>query len=155
MARSNAIGKMREIAEDELCHENPRLVHLRGLTGNNEATEKQLLAGPLAGEVTVLHSQVLVLGYVAPARTKGGIIRTDKNVEEDRYQGNIGLVIALGKGAFKDDAVAKFHGDKLKIGDWVMYVPADGIQLFIAGVPCRLFSDTRILMKVTNPEIYY
>lgn len=155
MARSNAIGKMREIAEDELNHTNPRLAHLRGLTGNTTATEKQLLAGPLTGEAAVLHSQVLVMGYIATARTKGGIIRTDKNVEEDRYQGNVGLVIGLGKGAFKDDAVAKFNGDKLKVGDWVMYVTADGIQLFINGVPCRLFSDTRILMKVTNPEIYY
>jgi co-chaperonin GroES (HSP10) len=155
MARSNAIGKMRDIAEDELNHTNPRLAHLRGLTGNFEATAAELLDGPLVGEVEVLHSQVLVMGYIATARTKGGIIRTDKAVEEDRYQGNIGLVIALGKGAFTDDAVAKFHGDKLQIGDWVMYVPADGIQMFINRVPCRLFSDTRILMRVQNPEIYF
>lgn len=155
MARSNAIGKMREIAEDETNLLDPRLAHLRGLTGNHEATLAELLDGPLVGEVEVLHSQVLVMGYVAPARTKGGIILTDKAVEEDRYQGNVGLVIGLGKGAFKDDAVAKFHGDKLQIGDWVMYVAADGISMFINRTPCRLFSDTRILMKVQTPEIYY
>ena len=139
MARSNAVGKMREIAETI----GPR--------------DKVLLAA-LAGhhkKLTVLHSQVLVAGYVASARSKGGIIFTDKTVEEDRWQGNIGLVIGLGKGAFKDDSVAKFHGDSLKIGDWVMYVPADGVSLFINQVPCRLFQDTRILMKVTDPEIYY
>ena len=137
MARSN--HKMREIAE----FVGPR--------------DKALLAS-LAGEhkkLTVLHSQVLVAGYIAGARSKGGIIFTDQTVEEDRWQGNIGLVIALGKGAFKDDAVAKFHGDKLKLGDWVMYLPADGVALFINQVPCRLFQDTRILMKVDNPEIYY
>jgi ribosomal protein L24E len=64
-------------------------------------------------------------------------------------------VIALGSGAFQDHPVAKFNGDELEIGDWVMYVPADGIALFINEVPCRLFSDTRILMKVENPEIYF
>ena len=139
MAHSNAIGKMREIAETI----GPR--------------DKVLLAA-LQGEhkkLTVLHSQVLVAGYIKSARSKGGIIFTDKAVEEDRWQGNIGLVIAMGKGAFKDDSVAQFHGDKLKIGDWVMYVPADGVSMFINQVPCRLFQDTRILMKVTNPEIYY
>ncbi len=140
MARSNAIGKMREIAESS---EDPRKV-LFGVIGKDTLKE-----------ITVLHSQVLVATYVRPAKTKGGIFLTDKVVEEDRWQGNIGLVVALGKGAFKDDAVAKFHGDKLEIGDWVMYVPADGVSLFIKQVPCRLFQDTRILMKVTNPEIYY
>lgn len=140
MARSNAIGKMREIADD------------------TETDPKKLLlskVGKIDGELTVLHSQVLVAGYVRPAKTRGGIWMTDKAVEEDRWQGNVGMVIALGKGAFKDDGVAQFHGDSLKVGDWVMYTPADGISMFIREVPCRLFQDTRILMKVTNPEIYY
>jgi len=137
MARSN--HKMRDIAE----FVGPR--------------DKALLHA-LSGEhkkLTVFHSQVLVAGYIETARSKGGIISTDKTVEEDRWQGNIGLVIGLGKGAFKDDGVAQFHGDKLKLGDWVMYLPADGVSLFINQVPCRLFQDTRILMKVENPEIYY
>lgn len=140
MARSNAIGKMREIADD--IESDPRKLLFSKV-------------GKIDGELTVLHSQVLVAGYVRPGRTKGGIFLTDKAVEEDRWQGNIGLVIALGKGAFLDDAVAKFHGDNLKVGDWVMYQPADGIGMFIREVPCRLFQDTRILMKVTDPEIYY
>lgn len=138
MARSNAIGKMREIADST---EDPKKILLRSV-------------GDLSGQV-VLHSQVLVAGYVRPGKTKGGIFLSDKAVEEDRWQGNIGLVLMLGKGAFKDDSVAKFHGDTLKVGDWVMYQPADGISLFIREVPCRLFQDTRILMKVTDPEIYY
>ena len=121
------------------------------------ARDKVLLAalGDEYKKQIVLHSQVLVAGYIPANRTKGGIFKTDKAVEEDRWQGNIGLVIGLGKGAFKDDGVAQFHGDSLKLHDWVMYVPSDGISLFINQVPCRLFQDTRILMKVTNPEIYY
>jgi len=139
MARSNAIGKMREIADD--IESDPKVLLLAKL-GN---LKKQI----------VLHSQVLVAGYIRPGKTKGGIYLTDKAVEEDRFQGNIGMVVAMGKGAFKDDNIAKFNGDKLKIGDWVMYQPADGIGLFIREVPCRLFQDTRILMKVSDPEIYY
>lgn len=139
MANSNAIGKMREISESKLPRDKALLAALKG------AQKTQ----------TVLHSQVLVAGYVPASVSKGGIFFTDKKVEEDRFQGNVGLVIGLGKGAFKDCGVAEFHGDTLKIGEWVMYQPADGIGLFINAVPCRLFQDTRILMKVQNPEIYY
>lgn len=137
MARSN--HKMTEIAE---------------FVGPRDKALLHALEGAHKTQ-TILHSQVLVAGYIASARTAGGIFKIDKTIEEDRWQGNVGLVIGLGKGAFKDDAVAKFHGDKLKVGDWVMYQPADGISMYINQVPCRLFQDTRILMKVTDPEIYY
>ena len=136
----NAIGRMRDIAEASKTPAD---------------CAKNILKHVKAVNHQVLHSQVLVAHYIRPAKSKGGIIMTDAAVQEDRFQGNCFLVIGLGKGAFKDDAIAKFNGDKLKIGDWVMYVPADGVSLFINQVPCRLFQDTRILMKVTNPEIYY
>jgi co-chaperonin GroES (HSP10) len=138
MARSN--HKMQQIAET---------------IGPRDQVLLAALGKDYKKQFTVLHSQVLVAGYIQSSRSKGGIIFTDKTVEEDRWQGNIGLVIGLGKGAFKDDSVAQFHGDKLKIGEWVMYLPADGLSLYINQVPCRLFQDSRILMKVTNPEIYY
>lgn len=98
MARSNAIGKMRQIAENKLNHTNPVLAHLRGISGQEKATIKELLKDPLGGELQVLHSQVLVMGYVPPAVSKGGIILTDKTVEEDRFQGNVGSLLpsALG-----------------------------------------------------------
>jgi len=140
MARSNAIGKMRTIAESS---SDPRQALLDAI-GSKTLKDFQ-----------VFHSQVLCATYVRPAKTKGGIFLSDKTVEEDRWQGNIGLVVAVGPGAFVDDSVAKFHGKEVKVGDWVMYVPADGVSLFINEVPCRLFQDTRILMKVTDPEIYY
>jgi co-chaperonin GroES (HSP10) len=136
MSRS-AMKKMREIAENST---DPRQALLDAL--GNHATE-------------VLHSKVLVATYVRPAMTKGGVYMPDKVIEEDRFQGTIGLVVGLGPGAFKDDNIAQFHGKKLKVGDWVMYVAADGIAMFINEVPCRLFDDTRILMKVKDPELYF
>jgi co-chaperonin GroES (HSP10) len=137
-----------------MARSNHRMTEIAEFVGPRDKALLHFLDGKHK-ELTVLHSQVLVAGYIAGARSKGGIIFIDKTIEEDRWQGNIGLVIGMGKGAFKDDGVAKFHGDKLKIGDWVMYLPADGISMFINQVPCRLFQDTRILMKVKDPEIYY
>lgn len=137
MARSNAIGKMREIAEDL---DDPKTVLQRAV-------------GKLDCEV--LHSQILIAHYIRPAKSKGGIWFADKQIEEDRWQGNIGLVLAVGPGSFVDDGVATFHGKKIVAGDWVMFNPADGQAFFYKQVPCRLFQDTRILMKITDPEIYY
>ena len=132
----SAMTKMREIAE------------------SSEDPKKALIKAVGKHDTLVLHSKVLVATYVRPAKTKGGVFMPDRKIEEDRFQGTVGLVIGLGKGAFKDDNIAKFNGDSLKVGDWVAYVAADGISLFINNVPCRLFDDTRILMKVTDPEIY-
>lgn len=137
---SNAMGRMRDIAEASRTPKDCKREIMKYL-----------------GEIKphVLHSQVLVAQYIKPAKSKGGIIMTDRNVQEDRFQGTIFLVIALGKGAFKDDNIAKFNGDELKVGDWVMAVAADGVAMDINSVPCRLYSDTRILMKVADPGMYY
>jgi len=140
MARSNAVGKMRQIAED--LDNDPKVVLRRAVGG-------------LDKELDVLHSQVLIAHYVRPAKSKGGIWMPDRQIEEDRFQGNIGLVLAVGPGAFKDDAVAQFHGKTLQPDDWVMFNPGDGQAFFYKEVPCRLFQDTRILMKITTPEFYY
>src|ERR1700679_1608399 len=138
MARSNAIGKMREIAED--FDTDPKKVLQREV-------------GKLDCEV--FHSQVLIAHYIRPAKSKGGVWFSDNTVQEDRWQGNIGLVLAVGPGAFKDCGVAEFHGKKVVAGDWVMFSAADGLAFFYKQVPCRLFQATRILMKVTEPEFYY
>lgn len=133
----SAIRKMRAIAESDT---DPKTAILKEI--GKHKTE-------------VFHSKVLVAQYIRPAKTAGGIFMPDRMVEEDRYQGNIFLVLAMGPGAFKDDNIAKFHGSKLKVGDWVMCVAGDGIALFINEVPCRIYEDARILMKVENPENYY
>lgn len=137
MARSNAMSKMRQIAE------------------STSDPKKALLDALGKHDTEVFHSKVLVATYVRPARTKGGIFMPDKTIEEDRYQGTVGLVVKMGKGAFKDDNIAQFNGDKLSVGDWVLYVAGDGISMFINEVPCRLFDDTRILMRVKDPELYF
>lgn len=137
MPRTNAIVKMREIAESDT---DPKKAILKALGKHG---------------THIFHSKVLVATYVRPAKTKSGIYLADKTIQEDQYQGTIFLVIGLGKGAFKDDNIAKFNGDKVKVGDWVMGVAGDGVAMFINGVPCRLFDDTRILMRVENPELYF
>jgi co-chaperonin GroES (HSP10) len=136
----NAMGRMRDIAEASRTPKD---------------CAREILKHVKTVPVEVMHSQVLVAHYIRPAKSKGGIIMTDAAVQEDRFQGNCFLVIGLGPLAFKDDTIAKFGGRSLKVGDWVMAVTADGAAMYINSVPCRIFSDTRILMKVEDPGMFY
>lgn len=137
MANSNASQKMREIAESKLPSKKAHLAALGSYTDE------------------VFHSQILCMTYVQPERTAGGIILTHKSQDEDRFQGKIALVIAMGPGAFKDDAIAKFHGQKIKVHDWVLARPSDGLEFFYNGCTVRLFQDVDIRMRIADPSKFW
>jgi hypothetical protein len=103
----------------------------------------------------VLHSQVLCMTFIDSIVTDGGIIRPPKSVEEDRFQGKVFLVLDMGAGAFKDDKIAQFHGDKPKKHTWVMARPSDGLEFFFRGNTLRLFQDVDIRLCNVNPRDYY
>lgn len=138
MARSNASAKIRAIAESRL---SPKRALFDAI-------------GDISKE-EVFHSQVLVITYIQSEVTQGGIILPQKTLEEDRFQGTVGLVAAMGPGAFKDDNIAKFHGKKISLGDWVLFRPSDGVEMFIRSVPCRLFEDVHIKMRISSPDMYW
>jgi co-chaperonin GroES (HSP10) len=114
-----------------------------------------------AFEYEVFHSKVLVATYIPPERTKGGIIKPDRSLQEDRFQGKVGLVIKCGPLAFEDDRVNHFGGVKIKPGDWVTYRPSDGIEIFFVddngrdAVPCRLIEDSNVLGRTPDPALIY
>lgn len=103
-------------------------------------------------EVSVLHNLVLVATYVKSERTAGGILLPDKTKDEDRFQGKVGLVLARGPIAFKDDAYNNFGGIEANVDDWVVYWPSDGREMFVNGVSCRLLEDKHIKMRIPKPE---
>jgi len=139
MARSNAVGKLRAIVESQT---DPKKALLDSL-------------GDLAHS-EVLHAQVLVATHPGSKYHPGTtLLRTDRDLLEQKYQGGIGLVIGVGPLAFKDDGVNKFGGKTVAPGDWVLYRPADGLELYINEVPCRLFEDVNIKMRVKDPTIYW
>ena len=125
-------------------------------------------AGDLS-DYEVFHNLVLVATYIAPPKVLKGpggesiiLHQTDKSHEEDRFQGKIGLVLKLGPVAFVDDSVAKFGGVIVQPGDWVIYRPSDGHELFIRdrsksneGLSCRLIEDTFVRGRVKDPSLIY
>lgn len=126
-------------------------------------------AGPLT-DYEIFHNLVLVATYIPPPiKMKGAMGEDvefhvpDATLAEERFQGKMGLVLKCGPLAFVDDNLARFGGVEVKVGDWVMFRPSDGIELFIKdhkgkrrdGLSCRLLEDTLIKGRVTDPSLIY
>lgn len=105
--------------------------------------------------VQIMSNRVLVAIYIAPEKTKGGIIRASQTIAEDIFQGCVGLVLKKGGMAFKDDDASKtyFHGQDVSIGDWVVFRPGDARRVQINGVDCRFVEDIMIDMVIADPEL--
>ena len=99
----------------------------------------------------IFHNQILVATYVRPEKTSGGIIRPGSNVDEDEYQGKVGLVVKVGPSAFLDTDEQDFQGQSLQVGDWVVYRTGDGWQLTIRDTACRILTDRTVRMRIKNP----
>ena len=123
----------------------------------------------------IFHNLVLVATYIKPpkimknAEGKDVLFHfTDKTLAEDRFQGKVGLIIKMGPLAFKERRGVEFGGAAAEVGDWVMYRPSDGTELFIKdmsglkheglkneGIPCRLLDDFNIMGRISAPSLIY
>lgn len=140
MARSNALGKLREIVES--AENDPKQAILKAV-------------GDISKE-RIQHCQVLVAISPGSKYHPGTrILKSDNAVMEDKWQGKVGLVLAVGPGAYQDTPQVKFYGQSVKPGDWVLTQPSAGLELYIREVPCRLFEDVNIRIVVHDPEIYW
>lgn len=113
--------------------------------------------GDLSG-VHLMADMVLLGTYIRPQKTAGGIIRPDANVQEDVWQGKVGLVLKLGPDAFEDTPDYTFNfGDsgKPKVGDWVVFKVGDAWGLTMKGFPCRYIRDVGIKMKIDDPSVIF
>ena len=125
-------------------------------------------AGDLS-DYEVFHNLVLVATYIPPNKTfkgpDGELIefhRPDSALAEERFQGKAGLVLKVGPCAFQDDGSVKFGGLSAVRGDWVLYRPSDGFELFIRdrrssneGLSCRLIEDVFVRGRVSDPSLIY
>lgn len=130
------------------------------VAGHNPAKPLLDAAGDL-DDYEVCHNLILVATYIAPEKV-GSIIMPDRKIDEDRFQGKVGLVLKVGPLSFEDDGSHTYGGITVKPGDWVMYRPSDAMEVFIRdrrrindGLSCRLIEDVFIKMKVSDPSLIY
>lgn len=95
--------------------------------------------------------RLLVLPFRAKQKTKGGVLLTDKAVEDSQLTTTVAMVLATGPDAYKDKD--KFpSGSWCKQGDWVVFGRYAGSRLRIEGGEVRILNDDEILGTIENPE---
>ena len=124
-------------------------------------TDAHLRAFGSRDDIEIFGDQILVMSFAEPERTAGGIIKPDKALDEARFQGKAGLVIAIGPQAFEDDAALRFGGQRVSINDWVLTRPSDGLEIAKvcddkrSAVSCRLFRDVNIRARLSDPRLVW
>ena len=100
--------------------------------------------------------QVLIANYVRPAtRTASGLEIAEEAVQEDRYQGKVGMVLKKGPRAFVDDGPVQFYGQDVRPGDWVVYRASDGLKGMIGDREVRFIADVYIRAKIDHPDAVF
>jgi co-chaperonin GroES (HSP10) len=89
-------------------------------------------------------NRVLVITYVWPQKSKGGIHFIDKRRDANRYEGKTGLVIAIGPTAFRYDGSYKWEGRAPVIGDWIWYRASDAPERGYLNIYGRTIDDELI-----------
>ena len=95
--------------------------------------------------------RILVLPHRGQGKTKGGVLLSDKTVEETQIATNVGLVLAIGPDAYNDKE--RFpNGPWCKEKDWVIFARYAGSRLNIEGGELRILNDDEILGTTDDPE---
>lgn len=124
------------------------------LHDTNPSQEIKRKVGDISG-LEIFHNLVLVGTYIRPERTKSGLYMPDQSRDEDKWQGKVGLVLALGPLAFVDDERVSFAGVTVKEGDWITYRASDGWQLTINSWHCRMLEDSHIRGRLSSPDLVW
>ena len=95
--------------------------------------------------------RLLVLPHKGKGKTKGGVILSDKTVEETQIATNVGLVLKVGPDAY-NDADRYPNGPWCKKNDWVIFARYAGSRLNIEGGELRILNDDEVLGVVDDPE---
>lgn len=102
--------------------------------------------------IEIFNNQILVAVYIRPQKTKSGIYLSDKTVDEDRYQGKVGLLVGMGPSAFNDENGQWFNQAQFNLHDWLVFRPSDGWSVTFNGVLCRMMSDTQVKARIPSPD---
>lgn len=125
--------------------QDPKKVLLDALKGAHDNVEF------IGGGVT----KILVATAPHCEKSKGGIIYSDFRIDQGRFQGKVGLVVAKGPASFKSTKNYEYNYLIPEIGDWIFYKPSDGWEVAVNGVPCRFIDDDCVIGRISDIEAIY
>ena len=95
--------------------------------------------------------RILILPYRPPKATKGGILFSDKTLDDAQIQTVAGYVLKMGPLAYADRE--KFpEGPWCQEKQWVIFARYAGSRFKIEGGEVRLLNDDEVLATIKNPE---
>ena len=94
--------------------------------------------------------RITVLPHKGIDKTKGGLLLTDKAIEEQQLTTNVGLILNMGPDAYADKTKYP-NGPWCKEGDWVVFARYAGSRVKIDGGEIRILNDDEILSTVEDP----
>lgn len=105
---------------------------------------------------TRICSDLVLLGtYIRNEKTAGGIIRPKEVLQEDEYQGKVGVVLKSGPMAYGDWEDDDTRGDNAVPGTWVVYAIKDAWPVQINGTACRFIPYDKIRMVIPDPSMVF
>jgi co-chaperonin GroES (HSP10) len=101
----------------------------------------------------ILNNEVLLAIYKRPKMTKGGIMLTPRVLDEDKYQGKVGLVVKVGPSC-------DFPTVPIALHDWVMIKASDSFAIDLLStddkeINCRLVMDKFVRVKISHPGLVW
>ena len=94
--------------------------------------------------------RLLILPFRPPNKTAGGILLSNKTVEEGQIQTVAGYVLKVGPLAYSGERFST--GPWCEEGDWVMFGRYAGSRFQIDGGEIKILNDDEIIARVPNPE---
>lgn len=126
------------------------------MVANSKDPKRAILdiVGDLKDDPELFGDQVLLGIYFRPEKTAGGIIRPEANVEEDTFQGKVGLVLKWGPDAFVDES-GELYEQHVNVGEWVVFKVGDAWSLSVHNYPCRIIRSSGVRMRLKDPNIVF
>lgn len=130
-----------------------------GIDAQAEAQRIMDQIGDMADAV-IFGNRILVAKWIRT--TMGSLLAAEQTRREDKWQGKVGLVLAVGPLAFKDDpSIGTFAGQSVKVGDWALFQYSDGRDLDFQPpgshekIPCKILRDVDIDGVVPRPDMFF
>jgi co-chaperonin GroES (HSP10) len=126
--------------------------YLKGNVEKAKEKKKEEDKGPALERVPqAIGWRMVVLPYKGVEKTKGGLLLTDKAIEEQQLTTNVGLILSMGSDAYADKN--KFpNGPWCSKGDWIVFARYAGSRVRIEGGEVRILNDDEVLAKLKDPK---
>lgn len=110
--------------------------------------------GDVSG-VDVLTDLVLVGTFIRSERRASGLLLPKEHLQEDEFQGKVGLVLKKGPLAYGDWEEGDELGQNAQLHTWVVFAIKDTWPIQVNGVACRVVPYDKLRMRLTDPTAVF